>query len=224
MLSTLRSKLSYANVMATLAVFIALAGTSVAAVTLRRNSVRSKHIAKGQVKRSDIGRNAVNSAKVANNSLRLIDFRAGQVPTGPPGAPGAPGSPAASMLMGTVPQAVNSENTNSTFAFPPVGIGEAAGGAMLSTNQTVVLRDLAVSVPTAPGAGATRTAYIGILGTTLPPEAAISCSVSGAETICTSGDATLTVPPASQLTFALRNGAVAPANSTVEFGYRATTP
>jgi hypothetical protein len=223
-LSTLRSKLSYANAMATLAVFIALAGTSVAAVTLKRNSVRSKHIAKGQVKRSDIGRSAVTSTKVANNSLRLIDFKAGQIPAGPPGTPGQPGSPAASMLMGTVPFLVNSENANGTFAFPPVGEADNAGGAMLSPNQTVVLRDLAVSVPTAPGAGASRTAYLGILGSTLPPEAAISCSVSGAETICTSGDATLTVPPASLLTFALRNGAVAPANSSVEFGYRATTP
>ena len=224
MLSTLRSKLSYANVMATLAVFIGLAGTSVAAVSLTRNSVRSKHIAKGQVKRSDIGRSAVSSAKVANNSLRLIDFRAGQIPTGPPGSPGQPGSPAASMLMGTVPAVVNSENANGTFAFPPVGVAAQAGGAMLSPNQTVVLRDLAVSVATAPGAGATRTAYLGILGNTLPPAAAISCPISGPETICTSGDATLTVPPASRLTFALRNGAIAPADSSVLFGYRATTP
>jgi len=223
-LSTLRSKLSYANVMATLAVFIGLAGTSVAAVSLTRNSVRSKHIAKGQVKRSDIGRSAVSSAKVANNSLRLIDFRAGQIPTGPPGSPGQPGSPAASMLMGTVPAVVNSENANGTFAFPPVGVAAQAGGAMLSPNQTVVLRDLAVSVATAPGAGATRTAYLGILGNTLPPAAAISCPISGPETICTSGDATLTVPPASRLTFALRNGAIAPADSSVLFGYRATTP
>ena len=224
MLSTLRSKLSYANVMATLAVFIGLAGTSVAAVSLTRNSVRSKHIAKGQVKRSDLGRSAVSSAKVANNSLRLIDFRTGQIPTGPPGSPGQPGSPAASMLMGTVPAVVNSENANGTFAFPPVGVAAQAGGAMLSPNQTVVLRDLAVSVATAPGAGATRTAYLGILGNTLPPAAAISCPISGPETICTSGDATLTVPPASRLTFALRNGAIAPADSSVLFGYRATTP
>jgi hypothetical protein len=128
------------------------------------------------------------------------------------------------MLIGTVPITVNSENANGTFGFPPVGVAAQAGGAMLSPNQTVVLRDLAVSVPTPPGAGATRTAYLGVLGGVLPPEAAISCPISGAETICTSGDATLTVPPASRLTFALRNGAIAPADSSVLFGYRATTP
>lgn len=224
MLSTLRSKLSYANVMATVAVFIGLAGTSVAAVSLTRNSVRSKHIAKGQVKRSDIGRNAVNSARVANRSLRAVDFRLGAIPVGPPGAPGAPGSPAASMLMGQVPSTVTSESTNGTFAYPPLGVAAEAGGSMLSPNQTVVLRDLAVSVTPAPGAGATRTVYVGILGAMLPPESAISCSVSGPETVCTSGGATLTVPPASRLTLAVRNGAIAPANSSVSFGYRAITP
>ena|SRR5215210_531450 len=89
--STLRSKLSYANVVATLALFVALGGSSYAAVALSNNSVKSKHIGKGQVKRPDIGRNAVNSAKVKNFSLLANDFKAGQLPAGPKGDPGAPG-------------------------------------------------------------------------------------------------------------------------------------
>ena len=44
MLTRLRQKLSYANVTATLALFIALGGTSYAALTLPRNSVGSKQI------------------------------------------------------------------------------------------------------------------------------------------------------------------------------------
>ena len=86
--STLRSKLSYANVVATLALFVALGGSSYAAVALSNNSVKSKHIGKGQVKRPDIGRNAVNSGKVKNLSLLAKDFKAGQLPTGPKGDPG----------------------------------------------------------------------------------------------------------------------------------------
>lgn len=62
---------------ADLALFVALGGTSVAAVQLSRNSVKSRHIASGQVKTSDIGRSAVTSAKVRNNSLRVIDFAPG---------------------------------------------------------------------------------------------------------------------------------------------------
>jgi hypothetical protein len=86
---------SHATVVAYLALFVALGGSSYAAVTLERNSVRTKHIARG----------AVTSAKVRNYSLLARDFATGQLPTGPkgdtgakgekgdPGSPGSPGSP-----------------------------------------------------------------------------------------------------------------------------------
>jgi len=72
-------------------VFIALGGTSFAAVTLSRNSVRSEHIKNGQVKRADLARNAVTSRKVRNGSLLSADFRAGQLPAGPQGPKGDTG-------------------------------------------------------------------------------------------------------------------------------------
>jgi len=89
--SRLRSKLSYANVVATLALFVALGGSAFAAVALTRNSVKSKHIGAGQVKRSDIGKGAVNSSKVKNLSLLAKDFKAGQLPAGAKGDQGPPG-------------------------------------------------------------------------------------------------------------------------------------
>jgi len=70
----IRSHLTYANVMATLAVFLVLGGGAYAAFHLPKNSVRSKNIVNGQAKRPDLGANAVNSAKVANGSLRLADI------------------------------------------------------------------------------------------------------------------------------------------------------
>jgi hypothetical protein len=91
MFNNVRSRLSYANTMSTLAVFIALGGSSVAAVQLSRNSVRSEQIANGQVKGPDLARNAVSSVKVANGSLRADDFKAGQLKAGPVGPPGPPG-------------------------------------------------------------------------------------------------------------------------------------
>jgi hypothetical protein len=57
------------NAVAYLALFVALSSTSVAAVTLARNSVLSRHIKDGQVKRPDIANKAVTSAKVKANSL-----------------------------------------------------------------------------------------------------------------------------------------------------------
>lgn len=85
----MRPKLTYANVTASLALFIALGGTSVAAIsTLGKNSVKSQNIGRGQVKGVDIAKNAVTSPKVKNGSLLRSDFKAGQIPAGPAGPKG----------------------------------------------------------------------------------------------------------------------------------------
>jgi hypothetical protein len=85
----------YASVTATLALVVALGGTSYAAVALPKNSVGSKQIKKNGVASSDIRANAVTSAKVKDASLLKTDFLAGQLPAGAKGAAGAPGAPGA---------------------------------------------------------------------------------------------------------------------------------
>ena len=72
---------SYAEVVATLALFIALGGVSYAAIKIPNNSVGTKQLKK----------NAVTSKKVKNKSLLAADFRPGQLPRGATGAPGADG-------------------------------------------------------------------------------------------------------------------------------------
>jgi len=79
----------YANVTATMALVVALGGTAYAA-----NTVRSKDIKNGEVKRVDLASNAVTSGKVRNGSLLRKDFKRGEIrdgQTGPAGAPGATG-------------------------------------------------------------------------------------------------------------------------------------
>jgi hypothetical protein len=75
-------------VIACAALLVALAGTSVAAVSIviPRNSVGALQLRA----------NSVNSAKVRNGSLLRADFRAGQVPAGPQGraGPAGPAGPA----------------------------------------------------------------------------------------------------------------------------------
>jgi hypothetical protein len=87
-----RRHLTYANVMATVAVFIALGGSAYAGITLSRNSVKSVHIANGQVR----------SADIRNGSVRLEDLsraaRAGL--KGERGAAGAAGAPGAAGAAG----------------------------------------------------------------------------------------------------------------------------
>lgn len=77
-------KPSPAMVVACISLFVALGGTSFAAMTLARNSVLSKHIKNGQIKRADLAANAVTGAKVANNALTGADVAEqslGQVPS-----------------------------------------------------------------------------------------------------------------------------------------------
>ena len=91
MLTSLRRQITYANVMATIAVFVALGGSSYAAVKLSRNSVRSSHIKNGQVKAPDVARNAINADKIADGTLKLSDL-SGSAVDGLKGAQG-PGGP-----------------------------------------------------------------------------------------------------------------------------------
>lgn len=82
MLRSISSRLSYANVVATLALFLALGGGAYAAVKLPANSVGAKQIKKG----------AVRSADVKDASLLVEDFRGGELPAGPKGAQGPAGA------------------------------------------------------------------------------------------------------------------------------------
>jgi hypothetical protein len=78
---SIRKRLTFANVIACLALFVALGGASYAATQLPKNSVGSEQIKK----------DAVTGVKVKDGSLRAADFGVGQIPAGPDGRPGAQG-------------------------------------------------------------------------------------------------------------------------------------
>ncbi|HEX4746485.1 MAG TPA: hypothetical protein VFU99_06330 [Gaiellaceae bacterium] len=100
----LRHRPSPALVVASLALLVALSGTSVASVTqlLPRNSVGTKQLQPKSVtgpKIRDkaigprkIATNAVTTEKVRNRSLRADDFAPGELPAGPPGPAGPAGA------------------------------------------------------------------------------------------------------------------------------------
>jgi hypothetical protein len=74
----LRSKVTYANVVATLALVLALGGGTVyAASQLGKGEVKSKNIAKGAVKGKNLGKNAVTSPKIKDGSIVTGDLAAG---------------------------------------------------------------------------------------------------------------------------------------------------
>ena len=93
-MSRIRSRLSYANVVATLALFVALGGSATAALL-----ITGKQVKNASLTGADVKNNSVRSVDVKDGNLRAKDFRAGQLPAGPKGdtgergPQGVPGTP-----------------------------------------------------------------------------------------------------------------------------------
>jgi hypothetical protein len=122
----MRPKLTYANVVATLALFIALGGASYAALKLPKNSVGTKQLKK----------NAVTLAKINPSARTSLEGQKGDTgprgepgPIGPAGSGGFDGAAAGGDLTGTYPnprvglvQVGGAEETESegfAFLLPP---------------------------------------------------------------------------------------------------------
>jgi hypothetical protein len=106
----MRPRLTYANVMATVAVFIALGGTTYAALKLPKNTVGAKQLKKNAVTTAKVKKEAITAAKLKKGTLtgaQINSTTLGTVPAAqtaqiatalaPPEAwheVGAPGEPA----------------------------------------------------------------------------------------------------------------------------------
>lgn len=81
----IRKRLTYANVMSSIAVFLVLGGaTALAATQLAKNSVGTKQLKKNAVTAAKIKKNAVTTAKIKNNAVtgqKVNESTLGQVPT-----------------------------------------------------------------------------------------------------------------------------------------------
>lgn len=101
--------LSYANVVSSLALFVALGGTSYAVASLPKNSVGDRQLKSGAVSGSKLKDDAVTTSKIKDGSVTAADLsldaavsgprgpRGEAGPTGPAGAtgPAGPGAEAA---------------------------------------------------------------------------------------------------------------------------------
>lgn len=85
MAKTLRSKLTYANVMSSIAVFLvlggatALAATKIGANEIKSNSIKTGKIVKEAVTTSKIKNSAVNTSKLADSSVNGVKVLDGSV-------------------------------------------------------------------------------------------------------------------------------------------------
>jgi hypothetical protein len=137
MKSRLKTRLSFANVVASLALFVALGGTAYATGALPADSVGTAQLEHG----------SVTSGKVKDGTLKAVDFAKKQLLVGPKGATG-PAGPA-----GTV--------DTSQFYTKALSDGRYLGGALV----TVVAAAPPITVGTFGGATATcPTGYQAISG------------------------------------------------------------
>jgi hypothetical protein len=83
----LRTRLTYANVMATIAIFLALGGSSYAAIKVTGKNVKDSSLTGKDVKNSSL-----TGVDVKNGSLLAADFGGGQLPAGPQGPKGDTGA------------------------------------------------------------------------------------------------------------------------------------
>jgi hypothetical protein len=90
MLRRLKPRLTYANVISTVCLFVILGGSSYAVTR-----IGSRQIVNNSVRTQDIRNNTIRTRDVRNGSLLTRDFRRGQIPGGAPGEQGRPGNPGA---------------------------------------------------------------------------------------------------------------------------------
>lgn len=89
LLSKIRGRLTYANVVSTVCLFVLLGGGAFAATKLAKNSVGSKQIKDDAIKSRDVKNDALTGADVNESKLTLPQGPVG--PRGPQGLPGEDG-------------------------------------------------------------------------------------------------------------------------------------
>jgi hypothetical protein len=198
-----RPRLTYANVMATAAVFIALGSGSYAAVKVTGRSVKD-----GSLTGADVKNSSLRSKDIRNRSLRAIDFRRGALRgregrpgadgfdgfDGFDGADGAPG-PGITLASGRV-NGVASGTAPATFFGSPSGAGPSNGSEapvqVLSPADDAVATDLSVVLTRFPcddGIGANSCGDPGSATITLRVDGAdtqLACTITTPDTACDS--------------------------------------
>jgi hypothetical protein len=133
-LQRIRDSARFANVMAAIAVFVAVGGTSYAAITLPRNSVGERQLRPRSVGSDELKRGAVGSRAIKNGAIQRQDLSRSATDslTGPPG----PAGQAAISLRAAVDSSGGLPAGNATFsdaALPNkrlIGFGRSLAGCV----------------------------------------------------------------------------------------------
>jgi hypothetical protein len=159
MLRRIRDRLTYANVVATIALFIALGGTAWAATALPRNSVGTNQIRNGAIRSADIRDRALQVRDISRRARAAL--RGARGPAGPPGPAGGAGPGGAAgvaakltykAVPGTVPPGPPPDNSAIREATATCDPGQrATGGGASVENSDLMAVDASYPAPNGSG-------------------------------------------------------------------------
>ncbi|HSS37862.1 MAG TPA: hypothetical protein VLT58_03740 [Polyangia bacterium] len=134
-----RRHLTYANVAATLALFLALGGAAYAATQLPKNSVGTKQLKAGAVTAAKINKKTRNKLRGAQGPAGPQGKTGKTGKTGPKGATGAQGKTGAAGADGTGPAFETFTAGKSFGALPTVVVATTLGARAYAVNADVAL-------------------------------------------------------------------------------------
>jgi len=223
MLSRIRARLTYANVVASLALFLVLSGGTAVALG-GSNTVFSDDIVDGQVKAADLGPGSVAGSELQDNSVTGADVKESSLGRVPQAAnagsvDGLDSTHFGLGVMGGVMKAVGVGAVASGIQWAPSGASTAsATGPFVAPAGGFVARDLQISLASPNAANETWSFAL------TAPSGSLSCTVPESASTCS--DKTHGVTVSAGQAYSIMVTAVSNSSRTVDvrFGWRATSP
>lgn len=132
----IRKRLTYANVMSSIAVFLVVGGAT-AFAALGKNTVGTKQLKKNAVTAAKIKKNAVTSAKIKSNAITAAKIGSGAVGTGKLATNAVDGARLANGAVGT-DKLANGAVTGAKLGAGAVGSGQIGANAVGNSQTQLV--------------------------------------------------------------------------------------
>ena len=219
------------NVVAYLALVVALSGTAYAAGKINGKQIKPNSIPGNRIRNGSLTGQQVNSSALgvvpaathaasADSATNAGHSTSADHATNSDQLGGANPDAFGAVLMGRVNGLTTLANDSESGA--PSGISTAtatAANTMISPARDLTARDLSVQLTSPPGGLAIRDFFLTVNGIGL---VSFQCRIQGSATRCNTGSATLAVPANSLLTIADDTGSTAPSAANAMFAFRLT--
>jgi hypothetical protein len=213
MFDVVRRRMTYANTMASVAVLIALGGSSYAAV-----NVTGRNVKDGSLTGADVRNSSLKSKDIDNRSLRAIDFRKGVLRRGRDGEDGVDGAdgfdgfdgepgPGITLGSGRVNRIASTDGTATFFGSPTAvmtATSDETAAQVLGPAEPMIASDLRVAFTRPPCDDLTSTGCDDEGTATVmlrvdDADTPLACTLTTPDLVCDSGTASAEIHPGARL-------------------------